>query len=250
MKREINASLGAWRGMTVQAAVKAARSASEPLVGKISTRHAQICPQNRGKLTVDDAQHLVLCNPEVQFRLHANVQKEGWSSTIDASTYGDHEPYFLGLQSISESLHAPAYTWHAGARRHASLEAVFARTRNLEDAWGIPVGIEGMYPTADDRYLLSTWEEYRVMLDSGVNYALDMSHINILAHRSGRRDDALVQDLLACPNCIEVHLSGNAGDADTHGQLAAEPWWWNLLDAANQDAVFFTEGGQTRPTYF
>ena len=88
------------------------------------------------------------------------------------------------------------------------------------------------------------------MLDSGVNYALDMSHINILAHRSGRRDDALVQDLLVCPNCIEGHLSGNAGDADNHGQLAAKPWWWNLLDAANQDAVFFTEGGQTRPTYF
>jgi uncharacterized protein (UPF0276 family) len=135
-------------------------------------------------------------------------------------------------------------------RRNASLEEVFERTEYLQNAMGVDVGIEGMYPTSDDRYLLSTWEEYRALLESGVRYALDMSHVNILAHRSGRREDGLLRDLLASPACIEVHISGNAGDADTHGQLATEPWWWSFLDATTPSAVIFTEGGQTRPTYF
>ena len=248
--RPIHPSLGAWRGLTAHSAIQEARSASEPLLGPLSVAHAQICPQNPGKLNVDDADTLRIANPDVHFRLHANAQAAGWSSQADASTFGDFENYFGILQRVSETLGAPAYTWHAGMRRHDSLPGVLKTTTRLEDFWGIPVGIEGLYPTPDDRYLLSTWAEYRVLLESGVKYALDMSHLNILAHRSGEREDGLVRELLASAACIEVHLSGNAGDADTHGQLATAPWWWSMLDAANPNAVFFTEGGQTRPTYF
>jgi hypothetical protein len=236
--------------MSVQSAMQHAMNAEEPLLGRLDLGHAQICPQNPGKITPEDAQALRLEYPGVQFRLHANAQVAGWSAHADASTFGEFEGYFHVLWRVSESLGAPAYTWHAGMRRNASLQAVLDRTDYLEQAWGIDVGIEGLYPTPDDRYLLSTWDEYRVLLDSGVKYALDMSHINILAHRSGERNAGLVRNMLSSPACIEVHLSGNAGDADTHGQLATEPWWWDLLDSANPNAVIFTEGGQTRPTYF
>lgn len=248
--RPIYPSLGAWRAMSVKTALAESRVASEPLLGKLSTGHAQVCPQNPGRLDPDMAQDLRLHNPDIQFRLHANAQVAGWSSQADASAFGQHEDYFRNLERVSQAFGATAYTWHAGMRRHAALEQVLQRTRDLEQAWGIPVGIEGLYPTPDDRYLLSTWAEYRALLESGVKYALDMSHVNILVTRSGERDDGLLRDLLASPACIEVHLSGNAGDADTHGQLATEPWWLFLLDFANPDAVFFTEGGQTRPTHF
>lgn len=247
---DIHAALGAFRGIPVWSAMDMARSAKEPLFGPISTAQVQICPQNMGKMTTCSAEALRVRNPDVQFRLHANVQADGWTPHADASTFLQYGGYFHILRRISEALGAQAYTWHAGMRCHAALDIVLATTRRLEDDWGIAVGVEGLYPTADDRYVLSTWEEYRQLLESGVKYALDMSHVNILAHRSGERNEGLVREMLASPACIEVHVSGNAGDADTHGQLATEPWWWNLLDVVNPEAVFFTEGGQTRPVYF
>jgi hypothetical protein len=230
--------------------VQQAAGAQEPLFGALDVRHAQICPQNPGRLTEETAAALRQAFPDTQFRLHANAHVEGWSARADASTYPLFALYFSALAKVSGALRAPAYTWHAGMRASASLGDVFHHTRALEDALGIPVGVEGLYPTADDRYLLSTWEEYRALLESNVRYALDMSHINILAHRSGRREDGLLRDLLASPACIEVHISGNAGDADTHGQLATAPWWWSFMDEINPSAAVFTEGGQVRPVYF
>ena len=249
--RPVHASLGAWRAVSVQGAMERARHASEPFLGPISLAHAQICPQNPGKLTVDDAETLRLTFPATQFRLHANAQVAGWSSQADASTFGEHEGYFHTLSRVSEALGARAYTWHAGRRKHADLNMVLWRTRALADEWGIDVGIEGLYPTPDDRYLLSTWDEYEMLLRSKVKFALDLSHLNILAHRHGRENKSwLVQELLQSDACIEIHFSGNDGDADTHGQLASEPWWWEFLDRANPDAVIFSEGGQVRPTFY
>jgi len=250
MSFDVHISLGAFRACSVEEAIQRARTADEPVYPRISVSHAQICPQNPGRLTVDDAESLRIRNPDVQFRLHANVQAEGWSSQADASTFGKHEAYFRRLQALSEALDAPAYTWHAGMRRYGDLAQVLHATMRMEDLWGIDVGVEGLYPTPDDRYILSTWEEYRTLLDSGVKYALDMSHLNILAFKTHERNEGLIREMLDSPACIEVHLSGNAGDADTHGQLAIKPWWWDLLDAVNPQATFFTEGGQIRPKYF
>jgi len=246
----IHPSLGAWRAMSAESAIQMARSASEPLFGALDCAHAQVCPQNPGKLTPETAARLREQNPDVQFRLHANAQVAGWSSHADASTFPSFRDYFRALKAVSEAFGAAGYTWHAGKRANATLAEVLDRTRALQDEWGIEVGIEGMYPTDNDRYILSTWGEYRALLASGVSYALDLSHLNILAHRSGVREDGLVAELLSSPSCMEVHISGNNGDADTHGQLATEPWWWGLLDRVNDRALIFTEGGQIRPTFF
>jgi hypothetical protein len=250
ISKVIHPSLGAWRAVRVETAIQMARSASEPLFGPLDCSHAQVCPQNPGKLTPEIVAQLREQNPSVQFRLHANAHVPGWSSLADASMFPQFQGYFADLRRISEAFGANGYTWHAGERRNATLDEVLDRTRALQDEWGIEVGIEGMYPTDNDRYILSTWGEYRTLLESGVSYALDLSHLNILAHRSGVRDDGLVADLLASPTCMEIHISGNSGDADTHGQLATEPWWWGLLKGANDQALIFSEGGQIRPTFF
>ena len=72
---------------------------------------------------------------------------------------------------------------------------MFDKARRCSDLFGCPVAIEGQYPAAGDdphKLLVSSWPEYRAVLDSGVPYALDLSHLNILAHRTGQRDDTLV----------------------------------------------------------
>ncbi len=250
---KIHPSLGAWPALPASSAMRGAVEAEEPLFGRLDLAHAQICPQNPGRLTLEDAAALREEFPQTQFRLHANAHAHGWSSLADASTYGQSEfsEYFDRLIELSVAFDAPAYTWHAGLRRHANLKQVFARTMEMEQRMGIPVGIEGLYPTPDGRYLLADWDEYAAMLRSGVKYALDMSHINIVAHRTHRREDGLLRELLASPNCIEIHVSGNNGDADTHGQLATEPWWWSMMvEYANPQATIFTEGGRRRPQFF
>ncbi|APZ44553.1 hypothetical protein BW247_04970 [Acidihalobacter ferrooxydans] len=233
----------------MKTALAEARCSSEPWLGALSVEHVQICPQNPGNLTPKDADELISDNPDVKFRLHANVHVEDWTVDADASTYDRYPDYFDRLVEVSEAFRSPAYTWHAGHRKNASLEAIFKNTRQLEDRMGIPVGIEGMYPSRAD-YLISTWDEYEALFRSGVNYAIDLSHINILAHKTGERKDHLLVKLLSSDRCIEIHLSGNTGDADTHGQLASQPWWWETLSCANPQATLFTEGGQTRPVFF
>jgi hypothetical protein len=83
-------------------------------------------------------------------------------------------------------------------------------------------------------------------LESGVPYAIDLSHLHILACHSGVRDDALVRDMLACERCIEVHVSANDGRGDWHQICQRPPWWWPLLRHINPKAVVFSEGNHRR----
>lgn len=247
--RTVCASLGAFPGRTVREAMEEAKRASEPLLGPISVEEVQLCPQNRGTLTVEVAAALRREFPGTRFRLHANARVAGWTPFADASRLDRYPEYFQELWAVSMALAAPAFTWHAGGRDSADLQTVLWRTREVEDALGIPVGIEGMYPTPGDRYLLSTWAEYEELLSSGARYALDLSHIHIVAAREGR-DDRLLTRLLECDRCLEIHLSGNDGTADQHAQLATTPWWWELLEKhAHPGAAVFTEGNQARARF-
>lgn len=249
MSFKVHVSLGALRGMRPQAALDRARSASEPFWGGLSTEQVQICPQNPGTLTPEEADRLARENPDVCFRLHANARAEGWNADADASTYAENRAYFERLVAISKSLRAPAYTWHAGRRRSASLARALGNTLGMQDRMGVPVGIEPMYPHDAMGYLLSTWDEYAQLLESGVNYALDLSHVNILVHKTGERRDALLKELISGPGCLEIHVSANDGTADKHRQIATRPWWLDFLDAANPAATVFSEGGQTVPIF-
>jgi hypothetical protein len=246
--RPVHLSLGAYGRCPHHVAITQAltQSPSDPLLGSLSTTKLQLCPQNRGRIDVEMALKLRRNHPEIEWRLHANVQIDGHARIVDLCDWRDELYWFAQVARLSNVLAAPAYTAHAGRRGQATLTEVLRYTLEAEQLFGIPVGIEGHYPTKQDIWLLSTWAEYRQLLESGAHYALDLSHLHIVATASGYVEWNLLCELLACPQCIEVHLSGNDGSADQHHALDVDavPWWLSLMACVNPDAVIFSEGRQ------
>lgn len=245
--RPIHVSLGAYGRAPhlVAIAEMLAFPPTEPLLGKLSTAHVQVCPQNQGLFTTETARELRKAFPGIRWRLHANVRVRGIHRRADIADWPGQRDYFAALAEVSRALDAPAYTAHAGPRHEASLRQIFRYTRELEDLFGVPVGVEGHYPTHGDYWALSSWEEYRALMDSGVRYVVDLSHLNILAVATGTVDIGFVTEMLACEHCLEIHLSSNNGHTDQHKPLSFSPWWFHLLAAAHPDAVLFSEGRQT-----
>ncbi|MBU9363498.1 hypothetical protein [Burkholderia multivorans] len=246
--RPVNLSLAAWPGLRFEDAMETAirRPPHEPLLGRLLVDHVQLCPQNRGILTPDLAEHLRGQFPQTRFRLHANVRVLPERHLADWADWKPDDPYWQALATCSRSLDAPAYTAHAGRRDRCTLTTLFDNVRQATGLFGCPVGIEGHYPTRGNPYLISDWEEYRALFDSGIPYALDLSHLNIVASRTRRCEQTLIREMLACERCIEVHLSGNNGTGDEHRVLEQAPWWWSLFDDVHDRADIFSEGNQRR----
>ncbi len=184
--------------------------------------------------------------PATRFRLHANVRALPRHVIADLSNFTMHAEWFSQAARISQRLDAPAYTAHAGRRSQAPLGEVIDNVRRCADLFGCPIGVEGHYPSAGDIWLVSSWPEYRAVFESGVPYALDLSHLHILATHTGRHETALVAEMLACERCIEVHVSANDGRGDWHQVCAEPPWWYPLLRHIHPDAVMFSEGNHRR----
>lgn len=216
----------------------------DPLLGPLSPDHVQVCPQNLGLLDREVAAELKATFPGIRFRLHANVQVMRQRCIVDLCDWREQQPYFRELATVSAALGAPVYSAHAGKRDKASVRQVLDYVRSAAQLFGCPVAVEGHYPTPRNAWLFSSWEEYRLLLESRVPYALDLSHLNIVAVQSGRLELALVQELMAGENCLEVHLSGNDGTADQHVPLNPDcpPWWLSLLTYVNPLATLFSEG--------
>lgn len=242
----VQISLAAYPGQEFHAAASAAlrSTPSEPLLGALGFSETQLCPQNRGILTVDYAQGLREMFPAVRFRLHANVRVQETRKIRDLVDWRRDVPYFQALAEVSRCLEAPAYTAHAGRRDQGNLDDVLDAARRAQDLFECPVGVEGHYPTEGDTFLVSSWQEYRELFESGVPYVVDLSHLHIVACQSGVYDLALLRDMLACDRCLEVHLSDNDGAKDQHRVLASAPWWWAALDAVHDQATVFSEGTQ------
>ena len=223
----------------------------EPLWGRLSLEQVQLCPQNHGKLTTERLDALMADYPRTTFRLHANVRLGGRQPRWSAADVGSgSRRYFEELGRLSRQLGAPAYTLHAGRRESATLEQLRDNLKVLEDWMGVAVGVEGLYPARRSPWLIDCWSEYRWLLESGVRYAVDLSHLNIVARHERTVDQGLVADLLANPCCLEVHVSGNDGRRDAHRVPTDAPWWYPLLASAvqaNLDLVIFSEGNQLRP---
>lgn len=160
----------------------------------------------------------------------------------DLSGFNRHADWFARAARVSQHLRAPAYTAHAGRRAESSLPEMLDNARRCADLFGCPVGVEGHYPSRGDTWLVSNWQEYRAMFESGVPYALDLSHLNIVAHHTGCLERGLVAEMLACERCLEVHVSANDGTGDQHAVCDTPPWWLTLLRHAHRDAVVFSEG--------
>lgn len=244
----INISLAAYPARTFADALHLASTThpSDPFLGALAIAETQLCPQNLGQLTVEGVQALREQFPDVRLRLHATVKVLPKRVFSDLSSFNPRDAYWQTLAKVSQAANAPAYTAHAGRRSESSLKRVFDATRRAEDLFGCPVGVEGHYPTPKgkpDFFLLSSWEEYAAMLEEpGLRYAIDLSHLHIVATYFGRYEKALVQELLASENCIEVHVSGNDGSADQHMAIHGTPWWAECLAHIHPKAVIFSEG--------
>lgn len=247
----VNASAACFPGYTPEAAMSAlSAGVVEPVMGKLSLEQVQLCPQNHGQLTDDRLQALMTDYPNTVFRLHANVRTVGRQPRWTAADVGNgSRAYFKEIGRLSRLLGAPAYTLHAGRRESATLERLRDNLKVLEDWMGVPVGVEGLYPAPRSPWLIASWAEYRWMLKSGIRFAVDLSHLTIVARHERRQDDGLVAELLASPACLEVHVSHNDGRRDAHRVPVKPPWWFDSLATAcrdNPDLVVFSEGNQLR----
>jgi hypothetical protein len=240
----INLSLAALPGKGYLEALTLAHThpVSEPLLGTLALNATQLCPQNRGLLDEAEIDAMRAAFPCTSLRLHANVRIEPQRQIIDLAQFDADSRYWQRMAELSRYMGATAYSAHAGQRRYATLAEVIDNTKRAADLFGHRVALEGHYPTRNDLFLVSSWDEYRAVFESGIDMAIDLSHLNIVASKERRFEEGLVREMLASDQAIEVHLSGNEGDRDAHEPLIEAPWWWPLLDAINPNAVVFSEG--------
>lgn len=250
MNRTVCASLACWPGLGhLEAATLAMAGAFEPLFGALSVEHVQIVPQSAGIFDESFAEVLRQSWPGTAFRLHANVRVLDHRCVADLSGFDVHHDWFRQAARVHRALGARVYSAHSGLRAQASMRDLLDRARRCADLFDCPVAIEGQYPLPDgeaDRLLVSSWAEYRALLESGVPFAVDLSHLNILAHRSGTVEMTLARELVRSEQCLEVHLSHNDGSGDWHQVCDCAPWWWELLGHIQPDAVIFSEGNHRR----
>ncbi len=255
----LQTSFAAFPGMThSSAAQEAVRRASEqtltepglasvaPGAEVLHLDHVQLVPQSFGWLSMQACEDLMDFMPNTKFRLHANARVMHSHRIADLSNFSDQRDWFEKAARISWMLEAPAYTTHSGRRANATMSQMLDNARRCADLFRCPVGVEGQYPTRSGEFLVDSWAEYREVFESGVPYVLDLSHLNIVAHSSGDRNESLVAEMLANPLCIEVHVSDNDGKGDWHQVCQAPPWWAALLKHVNAEAVVFSEGNQLR----
>jgi hypothetical protein len=222
---------------------------SDPALGVIDYAHIQVCPQNfgEGKITeqlLDKLQDFV---PESKIRLHANTRIMDHSCQYDAGTISRFPEYTQRLTAILKHLGTP-YTLHAannGVPLLTQLEAV----SKLSDATGVPVGIEGLYPSKYARNTLKVWDDYELLLMSDCFYAIDLSHLNIIRQNIGNPPQGLLESLIQDPKCIEIHVSGNDGIMDSHLPCTGKEWWMPLLNIVSDNTVIFYEGRIPKETY-
>lgn len=241
---KVCASLACWPGARYpQAAELVMQGLTEPLWGQISATHVQLVPQTLGYLTEDLAAEFRQRWPHTEFRLHANVRVLPQHRFVDLSNVHEHPDWLAQASRVSRQLGARAYTAHAGRRRESSTETMLDNVRRVADAFGCPVGVEGMYPASGNPWLISTWREYQLLLECGLPYALDLSHVHILATHTGRREAGLLRELLSSDRCMELHVSDNDGLHDSHRPCCQPvPWWFEHLTYLNPRAVAFSEG--------
>lgn len=221
--------------------------------GRLAHGQVQLCPQNFGILDEVTIDQVSAALPGAQLRLHATVRTMREKFLGDDTWLSERSlPYYRRMAELSKYMRAPAYTFHAGTRAGGSFADCVKMAFDLEDLFGIPVGIEGQYP-ALTAYHVATWDEYRALMESGAKYAVDVSHLNIVARGGKEVDLGLLLDMMSNPNCIEIHVSDNPGDSDRHWMVKpnSTPWWMESLRTAakaNPAAPIFTESWRDWPT--
>ena len=220
--------------------------------GNCSLDHIQLCPQTPDVYSESLLDEIQQKFPNTKFRLHANIRVKTGVQFIDASSYSKETHwYFERISELSNHINAPLYSLHAGLRDKCTMKQLFQNAECIQSIFDVPALIEGMYPTPDNKYLVSTWKEYQILKDSGLPYAVDLSHLNIVGCTEGYNTD-MIYDLIAHENCLEIHISHNSGKADSHRPISKTQWqelWWKeswlaALQHRSQIPQHFTEGLQ------
>lgn len=248
---KINAVSACWSSYSYEDAIsRISEGTIEPLFGQLSSEHVQLCPQHTNFLSEEVIMSLMTSYPNIQFRLHSDVRlinKRG--ITIDLIDFNEKTLwYFEKLANFSRLMNAPLYSLHAGVRSNHTIEDLFEKAQALQEIFDCPVAVEGHYPFKSHHYLIDSWKEYEALYLSKLPYALDLSHLNIVAFREGWDYD-LTKEMLSSPNCKEIHLSFNEGKMDSHlvsQDLHYEQWslWKDMITNANSQATIFSEGNQ------
>lgn len=217
----------------------------EPLIGKIQLKHCQLCPQSQGVMNVALIDEIKEKYPDTLFRLHSDVKIEGHQCNDRNLSELHSNPhtydYFKALAKINRLLNSQPYIASPG--QGADVKTLHDNAKRLMEYFETPVGVEAMYPG----FSISTWGEYKDMMDSGMYYALDLAHLNIVAKKERKQDLGLLMALMISENCLEIHLSDNEGRQDSNNILREEPWWFDtLMKAPTRNAVLFTEGNQKK----
>lgn len=248
---KINAVSACWSSLPYEMAIQNISDGTvEPILGQLSCDQVQLCPQHPDHISAKLIDTLQEKFPQIQFRLHSDVRlvnKRG--ITIDLIDFNsDTQWYFEQLAQFSQQMNAPLYSLHAGTRGNHKLQELFDKALRLQDLFDCPVAVEGHYPFSNNKYLLNSWSEYEAMYRAGLNYALDLSHLNIVAHKEGWQDDLTIE-MLSSTQCKEIHISFNEGHLDNH-MIATEDqtplWekWKNMIVKSQSTADIFSEGNQ------
>ena len=204
--------------------------------------HMQLCPQQIDYITEDFAR-LIQEKYSIQFRCHANTKFYEKLFIFDASSdlkLEDNLNYVYKLKTINNILKSPLYSYHAG-KREISLLKMKDNVLFLQDFLDVPVAVEGLYPNQGNTWLLNSWTEYEWLLNSGLNMAIDLSHIQIIAKNENYINIDLIRELLISEKCLEVHISSNNLIHDNHRIIKGDEFWISLLNNINLKSVIFSE---------
>ena len=248
---KINAVSACWSSLPYEMAIQNISNGTvEPILGTLSSEHVQLCSQHPNPITDELLDSLLEKFPKIQFRIHSDVRlinKRGYA--IDLIDYcDDNKWYFETLAKLSDKINAPLYSLHAGNRNDSTIQHLIDNAKYVQDIFNCPIAVEGHYPFSNNKYLINSWKEYEDIFKAGLNYALDLSHLNIVAHREGWQYD-LTKEMMSSSQCKEIHISFNEGQMDNH--LIAmdnftELWnsWKELIISSNTTADIFSEGNQ------
>lgn len=235
--------------------------------GFLSVDHVQLCPQNFGALDHRNLFRLKETYPNTKFRLHGDVRLYDLPRrNHDLINYvqGSYDPndkfktdihqWFFQVLALTQLINADAITLHAGERSKGDLallksnaerfqlRADFVEYQECGSQYGPRIAVEGLYPVRGNTLLISSWAEYRWLLDAGISYAIDLSHLNIVAHHERKIEMSLTEELISSNKCVEVHVSANDGRQDLHLPVNdPDTWWLPLLTKINPKAVLFCE---------
>ena len=203
----------------------------------------QLCPQSFGCVTDDLLYTLKDTYPKTKFQLHSNVRIVHGKKPVHGSSSGAWvEMYLQEFSRLTQVTGCGIYSIHSGYEDEMLLEDMFENVRRMNTKYNMTIAIEGLYPERRRKALVSSWRQYHQLLDADIPYAIDLSHLNIVARAEGH-SMYLVQELLSSHNCIEVHLSSNNGLWDSHLPLSKEgkEWWWDFLEYCHPQTTIFSE---------